>query len=546
MLSVLGILPALTLVFLGILGDCATIIDSADPRIQYNTAWQLQQGDERDYDGTLSFSNEASATATVRFTGTSITVYGALKPVGLWNMHSLYYLDGANLPASFQPPTQVSAEGHQVKFYSSGPLPDGEHTLVIGNMGQQFWFDYVEIDGSSGQSATTPAPEQPTTAPADPSMTSKSTSLKSATSVGSPASIPPLTTTSPTQRTTVSHPPTTTSTSTSNGGDSSSVKTTNTSTVTMTLSSSFTLDLNTPSPTSSVSATQALSASVFLTGAGSPATSSSATSTARPSQSSTPPAVAAISRPDVPLSPGAIAGIAVGGAVLFLALLFALFYACRRRNRLKACEAVTPFDGTQSPSLISVVPARIVCAKHADPRPRLLTVPAAAAADGRPAPGPYESDARGPWFPEKRAAEERRRQHESAIPTGRILVITRQNPSSANGGGVWESSRASGSLLGTGTILGASHGGGEGSGGPGPRAILGTGKGMGQATRRASGSHGRAWVALSESWVEPESWWRDSACRATAATSAAAASPADSMGGAAQGGLGGFANARKG
>ncbi|KAI0634399.1 hypothetical protein C8Q77DRAFT_1055954, partial [Trametes polyzona] len=125
-------LLALTLLLLFHTSLSSTLIyDNVDPRIVYSGSWQAFSatgGD--DLGGTLAFSNEDASIATLQFTGTSVTVYGALKPIGTWNMHSVYYLD--DLPADgFIPPTQVTSEQHRLVFYSSGRLANGQHTLKI-------------------------------------------------------------------------------------------------------------------------------------------------------------------------------------------------------------------------------------------------------------------------------------------------------------------------------------------------------------------------------------------------------------------------------
>ncbi|KAJ3011435.1 hypothetical protein NUW54_g2173 [Trametes sanguinea] len=124
------------------------VIDNSDPHILYEGLWTpyTQLGSAEDHQGTLAFSNESQATATFQFTGTSVAVYGAVKPVGMWQMQSVYFLDALG-NGTYQPNPVVSSEQHHVLFYASHQLAYGPHTLVIENEGEQFWFDYIVVGG---------------------------------------------------------------------------------------------------------------------------------------------------------------------------------------------------------------------------------------------------------------------------------------------------------------------------------------------------------------------------------------------------------------
>lgn len=78
--------------------------------------------------------------------GTSVSVYGALFPVGTFNRSSLYSIDGQNTTL-YAPPRTTTSEQHRVLFYNSGTLPFGQHTLTIENVGVEYWFDFIEADG---------------------------------------------------------------------------------------------------------------------------------------------------------------------------------------------------------------------------------------------------------------------------------------------------------------------------------------------------------------------------------------------------------------
>ncbi|OSD04186.1 hypothetical protein PYCCODRAFT_130373 [Trametes coccinea BRFM310] len=174
------------------------VIDNSDPHILYEGSWTQVIGSAADYRSTLAFSNESQATATFQFTGTSVAVYGAIKPVGTWHMASTYLLDA--LPSgAYEPPSVVPSEQHHVLFYASGQLANGPHTLVIENMGEQFWLDYIVVGGqgdglavscsataslsSSQPAVSAPSPSRSVDRQSVPSGRNSSSSVMQASSV---------------------------------------------------------------------------------------------------------------------------------------------------------------------------------------------------------------------------------------------------------------------------------------------------------------------------------------------------------------------------
>ncbi|TBU22560.1 hypothetical protein BD309DRAFT_964457 [Dichomitus squalens] len=130
------------------------IVDDWNQGIQWNGAWE-SIGDQPapTWDGSLHWGNLSGSTATYTFAGTSIQVVGALKPVGTWSMESQYTIDGGD-PTVFTPPSEVSQEAYAQTFFDSGPLPAGEHTLLITNLGAQLWIDCLRVSNDTVSSNT--------------------------------------------------------------------------------------------------------------------------------------------------------------------------------------------------------------------------------------------------------------------------------------------------------------------------------------------------------------------------------------------------------
>ncbi|KAL1951907.1 hypothetical protein VTO73DRAFT_1056 [Trametes versicolor] len=174
-------------------------IDNTSPQIQYQGAWQMTTTPgEGDAEDTLASSQTKSDTAIFNFTGTSVAVYGALKPVGTWNMQSLYYMDDAAV-VTYQPNSQVPAEQHQVVFYFSESLGDGPHTLRIVNMGEQFWLDFIALEtpdaGTTQAGSSLPSSGPTAIDPGSPSLSTSfpltvtTTLISTASSTASPSTI---------------------------------------------------------------------------------------------------------------------------------------------------------------------------------------------------------------------------------------------------------------------------------------------------------------------------------------------------------------------
>ncbi|KAM5545374.1 hypothetical protein V8D89_000987 [Ganoderma adspersum] len=148
-------------------------IDDFDRTVIYHGPWTIGANipDEAalNWDSTLHYSNISGATATLKFTGTSIAVYGSLHPPGRYNMQSLYSIDGQP-PFTFIPNRDVQTAIHQSLFYSSLQFPYREHTLVVTNLGEQLFLDFFDVQDEAHptSSSTTPAAST-TTTPIPPS-----------------------------------------------------------------------------------------------------------------------------------------------------------------------------------------------------------------------------------------------------------------------------------------------------------------------------------------------------------------------------------------
>ncbi|EAU81567.1 hypothetical protein CC1G_02583 [Coprinopsis cinerea okayama7 len=128
--------------------------DDTDGRVAYAGSWtRFSSGNE--HQGSAAFTNEGGASATVRFLGNSITIYGSIPPNTI--QRAIYVLDD-------QPPRtftsdRSSAARSLVEFMSFTNLVDQQHNLVITNLdGSALAIDRIQITRPEGLT-----PPQPTT-----------------------------------------------------------------------------------------------------------------------------------------------------------------------------------------------------------------------------------------------------------------------------------------------------------------------------------------------------------------------------------------------
>lgn len=239
-----------------------------------------------------------------------MAVYGAFGPVGTFDMRSEYSIDRGP-PTAFLPPNDIAAVVHRRQFFASGEIKDGPHVLTIENMGEQFWLDYIQVevpDDVGTTSATTASSMDVQTSAGSGSPKSN---VASPTSLNEGESIEP---TSPSVSSTA-EPPSTSVDNTSPLAQSpphSEAATTTHTTASLTLSavpdvqSSTSTDVNEPQPSApTTSSTQA---------SGSNAKNGNGLSVGSPT-----------------MMPGAIAGVAVAGAVLLLGMLVVAQWWRKRR-----------------------------------------------------------------------------------------------------------------------------------------------------------------------------------------------------------------------
>ncbi|KAH9476932.1 hypothetical protein JR316_0010848 [Psilocybe cubensis] len=175
-------------------------IDDRDSIVSYSKPavgghWS-SQGSSTSYQSTLSLTRTRNAHASVSFTGTSISVYGLVSPSGTGNIQSSSYsVDGSKTEVYMARPIERTQS--QVLFYDSGPLVDGQHTLLVTNLVELdfLWIDYFLITSTSGLNGSVPA-----TTPAAFSSSTLGTSTTS-TSFSSTASIELASSVLPTQST---------------------------------------------------------------------------------------------------------------------------------------------------------------------------------------------------------------------------------------------------------------------------------------------------------------------------------------------------------
>ena len=186
--------------------DTTTIIDDSDPAITaLSGQWIHFTGDEY-YNKTETLTQDAGAMSMYIFngawelfflidiaglnylTGTGISVFGTqCDPAGGNTTVSTYMIDNGG-QSTYTVPSGVVCNQNFVNFFTSPPLANGKHTLVITNLNQNAWYflDYLQVlsPGSSSTSNVTI-----TASAASSSSASSSTSQSSSTNGSSSKSM---------------------------------------------------------------------------------------------------------------------------------------------------------------------------------------------------------------------------------------------------------------------------------------------------------------------------------------------------------------------
>ncbi|PPQ73642.1 hypothetical protein CVT24_007628 [Panaeolus cyanescens] len=149
--------------------------DDRDFVVRYSQPAQghhwTDQTSSQSYQGTLKLTNTRRASATVTFTGTSITVWGLISDRGTGaDPVSSYSIDGGS-SVTFAPGRTGSTQP-RVQFFKSDPLENREHTLEIVNLveGDFLWLDSFDV--TRPVIVNNPAPAPPANSPSNtPSST---------------------------------------------------------------------------------------------------------------------------------------------------------------------------------------------------------------------------------------------------------------------------------------------------------------------------------------------------------------------------------------
>jgi hypothetical protein len=137
-------------------------------QVSYQGSWtQCRSCHPAVPDSSYRFSHDAGATATIRFDGTAVHLYGVMEPQG----------GVMNVQLDDRPASRVdtySPSPSSMMLFSAGLLPEGTHTLVVTNTGERnpsasstaVSFDRLESDPLPAGGATSTTTTATTTATA--------------------------------------------------------------------------------------------------------------------------------------------------------------------------------------------------------------------------------------------------------------------------------------------------------------------------------------------------------------------------------------------
>ncbi|KIP02869.1 hypothetical protein PHLGIDRAFT_275426 [Phlebiopsis gigantea 11061_1 CR5-6] len=129
-------------------------VDDTDPRITYLGGWNTS-GVPAEYNSTTHYASSNYQAFTFTFHGTQILVFGTVPENDGIGVHTAvqYVLD--NRPPEMQTFPQTQSDLHQTNFFTSPPLPSGQHNLaaIVTSVGPHYFFDFLQYE--DGLNSTT-------------------------------------------------------------------------------------------------------------------------------------------------------------------------------------------------------------------------------------------------------------------------------------------------------------------------------------------------------------------------------------------------------
>ncbi|KAF7318466.1 hypothetical protein HMN09_00355800 [Mycena chlorophos] len=130
------------------------VVDDSDSAVVYSGAWPTF-GSGEEFQATTHCSTEVGSTATFEFTGTQVDVYGTMAANS--TTASLSFAVDQGTSVSFAEPSGTTSDVHHQLFYSSGPLSNSKHTLLItqaavapsSNTNCSLYLDFVTYNATT-------------------------------------------------------------------------------------------------------------------------------------------------------------------------------------------------------------------------------------------------------------------------------------------------------------------------------------------------------------------------------------------------------------
>lgn len=138
-----------------------TSIDDTDPAVTYSGEWQTGPGAAK-FGGSDHYTDHQGASASLSFTGNSISLFGAQAP---WHGDLSVSVDGG---AAVAVSVYAAGRADDVQLFQRNDLSDGPHTITVTAMGTGARGHVIAVDrfqiGSdqSAPAATTPPPASST------------------------------------------------------------------------------------------------------------------------------------------------------------------------------------------------------------------------------------------------------------------------------------------------------------------------------------------------------------------------------------------------
>ncbi|KAF6750552.1 hypothetical protein DFP72DRAFT_511198 [Ephemerocybe angulata] len=152
------------------------VADDSSSYIAYSGSWERQVGSSRQWENAIHSTSQAGASATFRWKGSGVQVYGTVPSGSSGTTKSRYVVDGGSATTVERQVRTDAVYGDM--FFELRGMSEGEHSITITNIGgggADFQLDKIEFYPTDDPATETPLPPAAAPVASQPATTTTTT-----------------------------------------------------------------------------------------------------------------------------------------------------------------------------------------------------------------------------------------------------------------------------------------------------------------------------------------------------------------------------------